>query len=92
MFEGFSIWKEEKYRKLQGTYPVISLSFARVKEDDYATTREKICQIICAAIMEKKLSFFWMNMDMVNKRIKSNGGMTDLFLENRGISIIHGRF
>ena len=32
VFEGLSIWKEERYRELQGTYPVISLSFARVKE------------------------------------------------------------
>ena len=35
LFEGLSIWHEEKYRELQGTYPVISLSFARVKEDNY---------------------------------------------------------
>ena len=34
LFEGLSIWKDEKYRRLQGTYPVISLSFARVKERD----------------------------------------------------------
>ncbi|MGN0482266.1 MAG: AAA family ATPase [Lachnospiraceae bacterium] len=46
LFEGLSIWKEEKYRELQGTYPVISLSFARVKEGDYCTTRKKICEII----------------------------------------------
>ena len=46
LFEGLSIWREEKYRQLQGTYPVISLSFARVKETDYKTTYEKICQII----------------------------------------------
>ena len=46
LFEGLSIWKEEKYRNLQGTYPVISLSFARVKENNYTTTREKICEIL----------------------------------------------
>ena len=46
MFEGLSIWKNEKYRDLQGTYPVISLSFANIKERDYQTTRKKICQII----------------------------------------------
>ena len=46
LFEGLSIWEEEKYRELQGTYPVISLSFARVKETTYETTREKICQIL----------------------------------------------
>ena len=31
LFEGLSIWEEEEYRKIQGTYPVISLSFANVK-------------------------------------------------------------
>ena len=46
LFEGLSIWEEEKYRELQGTYPVIYLSFARVKESDYIATREKICQIL----------------------------------------------
>lgn len=46
LFEGLSIWKNEKYRDLQGTYPVISLSFANIKERDYQTTRKKICQII----------------------------------------------
>lgn len=46
IFEGLSIWKDEKYRTLQGTYPVISLSFANVKETNYANTRKKICQII----------------------------------------------
>ena len=44
LFEGLSIWEEEKYQKLQGTYPVISLSFARIKETNYHITRKKICQ------------------------------------------------
>ncbi|MBD5449588.1 MAG: AAA family ATPase [Lachnospiraceae bacterium] len=46
LFEGLSIWKEDKYRLLQGTYPVISLSFASVKERDYQNMRRKICQMI----------------------------------------------
>lgn len=46
LFENLSIWQEEKFRTLQGTYPVISLSFANVKERDYMTTRRKICQFI----------------------------------------------
>ena len=46
LFEGLSIWEEEKYRELQGTYPVISLSFARIKEKNYTTTKEKICEIV----------------------------------------------
>ena len=46
LFEGLSIWQEEKYRKLQGTWPVISLSFANIKDPDYITMRKKICQIL----------------------------------------------
>ena len=46
LFEGLAIWREEEYRALQGTYPVISLSFANVKERDYDTARRKICHIL----------------------------------------------
>lgn len=35
LFQGLMIWDKEEYRKLQGTYPVISLSFAAVKEKSY---------------------------------------------------------
>ena len=46
LFENLAVWKEEKYRSLQGTYPVISLSFANVKETSYAIARRKLCQIL----------------------------------------------
>ena len=52
LFEGLSIWNEEKYRQLQGTYPVISLSFARVKADNYITARENICEILTNLYVE----------------------------------------
>lgn len=46
IFEGLAIWNEEKYRKMQGTYPVISLSFANIKERSYIPARNKIYQLI----------------------------------------------
>ena len=46
LFEGLSVWEDEKYRRLQGTYPVVFLSFATVKETDFLNTRKKICEII----------------------------------------------
>ena len=46
LFKNLFIWKEEKYRILQGTYPVISLTFANVKETDFAKTKRRINQII----------------------------------------------
>lgn len=46
LFAGLNIWQEEKYRALQGTYPVISLSFANIKETNYQNARKKICRIL----------------------------------------------
>ena len=46
LFQGLSIWEDKKYRKLQGTYPVINLSFAGVKEKDYRRAKRSINQII----------------------------------------------
>lgn len=46
LFEGLSIWKDGTYRRLQGTYPVVFLSFARIKESKYELARAKICEVI----------------------------------------------
>ena len=43
LFEGLSVWEDEKYRKLQGTYPVIALSFADMKEASVQDARKMIC-------------------------------------------------
>ena len=54
LFEGLSIWEEKssgadyKYRSLQGSYPVIFISFADVKETTFQSARDKICRIIKA--------------------------------------------
>lgn len=77
LFEGLSIWKNEKYRELQGTYPVIFLSFASVKKLTYKDAIVRICQIIAdlyvkntflkesGVLNEQELDFFErVNMDM----------------------------
>ena len=46
LFEGLKIWKDESYRAIQGSYPVIFLSFASVKGDTYSDVREGIVQTI----------------------------------------------
>lgn len=46
LFEGLSIWEDEKFKRLQGTYPVISLSFASVKEKGYRAAIQRIYQIL----------------------------------------------
>ena len=46
LFEGLAIGADEKYRGLQGTYPVIFLSFAGVKATSYRNMRKTICRLI----------------------------------------------
>ena len=46
LFEGLSVWEDEKYRQLQGTYPVIFISFADVKQADCGEAIWKIKKII----------------------------------------------
>ena len=42
LFDGLNIWNNEKYRQLQGTYPVIFLSFAGVKADNLQDSKTQI--------------------------------------------------
>lgn len=42
LFEGLSVWEDEKYRQLQGTYPVIFLSFADVKADNIEAAKAQV--------------------------------------------------
>lgn len=49
LFEGLKIWEEEKYRNLQGTYPVIFLSFADVKGSNFKDTRDGIISCLAEA-------------------------------------------
>ncbi len=46
LFEGLSIWENEAYRKLQGTFPVIFVSFARVKADNYKDAKRQLFAIM----------------------------------------------
>lgn len=46
LFEGLSIWKEESYRQLQGSFPVIFLSFANIKAKEYEKMKNKITEVI----------------------------------------------
>ena len=42
LFEGLSIWEDEKYRQLQGTYPVIFMSFADVKANNIQDAKTQV--------------------------------------------------
>ena len=64
LFEQFDIWKEEKYRQLQGTYPVIFISFAKVKQNNYKDAVAGIKRIICDEVQKYYFLIDW-------------GGLTD---------------
>lgn len=57
-FKGLDIWKEKRFRELQGTYPVISLSFSSVKEKSFEDAKKKIC-----ATIQMLYQKFWFLLD-----------------------------
>lgn len=95
IFKGLSIWKNEKYRNLQGTYPVIALSFADVKERTFLEAKKKICQIIKITFdkfqfllhgdrlteVEKK-DFCALSADIENSTISMSLKMLSLYLSH----------
>ena len=54
LFEGLSVWEDEKYRQLQGTYPVIFLSFADVKADNIQDARTQVKMKVTELFNENK--------------------------------------
>lgn len=46
LFEGLSVWQEESFRQMQGTWPVIFLSFANIKETTFSDAKKVICNTI----------------------------------------------
>ena len=46
LFEGLSIWEEEEYRQLQGTYPVIFVSFAEVKCNTFEDAKRRLFETL----------------------------------------------
>ena len=87
LFQGLAIWEEETYRRLQGTWPVIFLSFAKVKETSFQNARKKICQLITNLYNRYD---FLLESGLLNEKEKSiyhevNGDMED-YLASEALS------
>lgn len=54
LFKGLVVQKKEKYRKMQGTYPVIFLNFAAIKGSNYEDARDGIIMAINEAYSEHR--------------------------------------
>ena len=65
LFAGLSIWKEEKYRQLQGTYPVLFLSFASVKAGNLEEAKAQVKGEIARVYRENK---YLIDMDIFDNR------------------------
>lgn len=83
LFENLNIWREDRYRKLQGTYPVIFLSFANVKPDTYQEAYDSICKIIAreyrhhVSIMESSC-FLQTDREQFYKILNGNASISDI--------------
>ena len=84
LFEGLSIWKDEKYRKLQGTYPVIFLSFASVKETTFDQARKGICSEIKDLYNKKD---FLLEGNLLNEDEKKDFRRISADMENHQASV-----
>ena len=69
LFEGLSIWEKQEYRELQGTYPVLALSFADIKQTTFEQTRKAMCRIIKMAYNQYD---FLMKSDLFNESEKED--------------------
>lgn len=63
LFQGLAIWEYEKYRQLQGTYPVISLSFAGIKDTTLSAAKKRMYGIIKGAFVKNN---FLMETDILS--------------------------
>ena len=68
LFEKLEIWKDGKYREIQGTYPVIFLSFANIKQNSYKGTIIKIKKIICDEFQKYVFLKDWDGLTEVEKK------------------------
>mgnify|MGYP001462368624 CR=1 FL=1 len=68
LFEKLEIWKDGKYREIQGTYPVIFLSFANIKQNSYKGTIIKIKKIICDEFQKYAFLKDWDGLTEVEKK------------------------
>ncbi|MCI8873160.1 MAG: AAA family ATPase [Lachnospiraceae bacterium] len=83
LFEGLSIWENERFRQLQGTYPVIFLSFADIKETSCGQMRKKLCRIIKAVYNQYD---FLLKSDAMNECEKKEFQNISVAMETNEIS------
>lgn len=87
IFESLNIWKEEKYHSLQGTYSVISFSFANVKENTFEKMKTRLCQIISGLYIQN--SFIEKSGVLTDKDLKYFNRVSDDMTETDATISLH---
>ncbi len=79
LFEGLSIWNEEKWRGLQGTYPVLFLSFAAVKADQLSEVKKQINMQIARLYEEHR---YLLDGDLLSENEKAMYRNVSMYMED----------
>lgn len=83
LFEGLSVWEEEKYQVLQGSYPVIFVSFANVKGTTYKDT---IDGIVCSIAEAYRRHRYFLEGDALSREEKDYFRFFENYLLNTDIN------
>lgn len=79
LFEGLSIWNEEKWRGLQGTYPILFLSFAAVKADQLSEVKKQINMQIARLYEEHR---YLLDGDLLSENEKAMYRNVSMYMED----------
>ena len=67
LFEGLDIWSDQRFRDLQGTWPVIFVSFADIKDRTYEQARQSLCQKLTTLYGDHRYVRDWPEMDNADR-------------------------
>ena len=79
LFEGLSIWNEAKWQALQGTYPVLFLSFAAVKADQLSEVKKQINMQIARLYEEHR---YLLDGDLLSENEKAMYRSVSMYMED----------
>ena len=85
LFESLEVWNRKEYRKLQGTYPVIMLSFSDIKENSYQEVRIKYARVSWICIIT---TIFWLRATCLTKGKRSISIKCPLICQTRNVYFI----
>ncbi len=84
LFAGLEIWQDERYRSLQGKWPVLFLSFASVKADNLSDAKRQINALIAKKYEEHR---FLLDGSLLSENEKRAFNRVDMEMEDARASV-----